>query len=49
MNLANILVSVMVLLQFGATLAYVFSRQWNLVIYWGSAAMINASVLWRTW
>lgn len=49
MTLANILVLVMVCLQFGATVAYICSRQWNLVIYWGSAAMINASVLWRTW
>ena len=49
MNLANGFVTVMIVMQVVAMLAYIVKGQWNYGVYWFGAAVINGAVLWRAW
>jgi hypothetical protein len=48
-NLATGFVLALNLLQLAATIAYTVRGEWNNMLYWLGAFMINSAVMYRTW
>lgn len=47
MNVANAFVTLVLLLNAGASVAYTLQGKYNLGIYWIGATIIGGSLLWR--